>query len=135
MFCLPNPFEESYGDAKNLRGRYPLASKGSLFVLRSTILEERGTFERATDMLRKLRDEQDAYDATGLILGEWSDAPFAGVTLRQDAIPDDLETDAFISALVARVLERTPVDMHVTLRERREHRELPLQKDEGVDQD
>ncbi len=132
---LPNRFEESYGDAKNLRGRYPLASMGFLFVLRSTVLQERGTFERAIDMLRKLRDEQDVYDATCVVLAEWSDAPFAGVTLRQDAVPQDLRTDAFIAALVDRVLERTPIDMHVKVRERREHRELPLGKDEGAEQE
>jgi hypothetical protein len=131
---LPNRFEESYGDAKNLRGRYPLASMGFLFVLRSTVLDERGTFERATDMLRKLREEQDVYDATCVILAEWNDEPFAGVSLRQDAVPDDLRTDAFMGALVDRVLERTPIDMHVEVRERREHRELPLEKDEGVGQ-
>jgi hypothetical protein len=34
---LPNRFEESYGDAGNLRGRYPLAAVGYLFVQRSTI--------------------------------------------------------------------------------------------------
>jgi hypothetical protein len=33
------------------------------------------------------------------------------------------------------VLERTPVDMHVEVRERREHRELPLDKDDGADAD
>ena len=127
---LPNRFEESYGDAKNLRGRHPLASMGFLFVLRSTILQERGTFERAADMLRKLRDEPGVYDATCIVLAEWSDAAFTGVTLRQDAVPDDLRTDAFIPALVNRVLDRTPVDMHVKVRERREHRDLPLEQDE-----
>lgn len=132
---LPNRFEESYGDAKNLRGRYPMASMGFLFVLRSTVLEERGAFERATDMLRKLREEHDVYDATCLVLAEWSEAPFAGVALRQDAVPSDLRTDTFIAALVDRVLERTPVDMHVEIRERREHRELPLEKDEGSAQE
>jgi hypothetical protein len=28
----------------------------------------------------------------------------------------------------------TPVEMHVEVRERREHRELPLEKDQGVAQ-
>jgi len=131
---LPNRFEESYGDAKNLRGRYPLVSMGFLFVLRSTVLEERGTFERAIDMLRKLREEQDVYDATCVVLAEWSDAEFAGVTLRQDAVPDDLRTDAFIATLVDAVLVRTPVEMHVEVRERREHRELPLEEDREPDE-
>jgi hypothetical protein len=129
---LPNRFEESYGDAKNLRGRYPMASMGFLFVLRSTVLQERGTFERAIDMLRKLREEEDVYDATCVVLAEWSDASFDGVTLRQDAVPDDLRADAFIAALVDRVLQRTPVEMHVEVRERREHRQLPLDKDENA---
>lgn len=108
---------------------------GFLFVLRSTVLEERGTFERATDMLRKLREEQDVYDATCVLLAESNDAPFAGVTLRQDAVPGDLRTDAFMPALVDWMLERTPVDMYVEVRERREHRELPLEKDEGTGQE
>jgi len=123
---LPNRFEESYGDAKNLRGRYPLAAMGFLFVLRSTVLEEQGTFERAVDMLRKLRDEPDVYDATGVVLAEWSDESFNGVRLRQDVVPPDLDTGCFLATLVERVLERTPVDMHVEVRERREHGESPL---------
>lgn len=129
---LPNRFEESYGDAKNLRGRYPLVAMGFLFVLRSTVLEERGTFERAVDMLRKLREDRDAYDATCVVLAEWSDTGFGGVHLRQDAVPADLRTDAFMATLVNRVLERTPVEFHVEVRERREHRELPLEEDEDA---
>lgn len=122
---LPNRFEESYGDAKNLKGRYPLAAIGFLFVLRSTVLDEPGTFERAVDMLRKLRDESDVYDATSVVLAEWGDESFDGVRLRQDAVPADLSTGCFLATLVERVLERTPVDMHVGVRERREHRRLP----------
>ena len=38
---LPNRFEESYGDAGNLRGRYPLAVVGYFFVQRSTIVSIR----------------------------------------------------------------------------------------------
>lgn len=127
---LPNRFEESYGDAKNLRGRYPLVAMGFLFVLRSTVLEERGTFERAVDMLRKLREDRDAYDATCVVLAEWSDVDFDGVHLRQDAVPVDLRTDAFMATLVDRVLERMPVEFHVEVRQRREHREIPLEEDE-----
>jgi hypothetical protein len=128
---LPNRFEESYGDAKNLRGRYPMVAMGFLFVLRSSVLEERGTFERAIDMLRKLREEQEVYDATCIVLAEWSDAAFSGVSLSQDAVPDDLRTDAFIGTLVDAVLERTPIEMHVEVRQRREHREIPLEEEEA----
>ncbi len=130
---LPNRFEESYGDAKNLKGRYPLAAMGFLFVLRSTVLDEPGTFERAVDMLRKLSDEPDVYDATGVVLAEWSDDPFDGVRLRQDAVPSDLGAGNFIATLVERVLERTPVEMHVGVRERRERHELPLPEEARAD--
>ncbi|NED98785.1 hypothetical protein [Phytoactinopolyspora halotolerans] len=125
---LPNRFEESYGDAKNLRGRYPLVSMGFLFVMRSTILDDPGAFEKAVDMLRKLQGEADAYDATCVVLAEWSDDAFDGVRIRTDQVPDDLSADRFLRTLIEAVLTRTPVEMHVEVRERREHRELPLEE-------
>ncbi len=131
---LPNRFEESYGDAKNLRGRFPMASMGFLFVLRSTILDEVGTFERAVDMLRKLRAEADVYDATCLILAEWSDENFGGVRLRQEAVPLDLRGAPFVSTLVQGILGRTPVDMHVEVRERLEHRDFALDEEAEPDE-
>jgi hypothetical protein len=70
---LKNRFEESYGDAKNLRTRFPLAAIGFLFVFRSTILAKPGRFESAIDMLRKLRSEMDVYDTTGMVGAEWDD--------------------------------------------------------------
>lgn len=130
---LPNRFEETYGDAKNLRGRHPLVSMGFLFLLRSTVLDEPGTFERAVDMLRKLRGEPDVYDATCVIVAEWSDESFDGVRLRQDAVPNDLGADRFIATLVEGVLERTPVEMHLEVRERKEHRAIPLEEEADPD--
>jgi len=124
---LPNRFEESYGDAKNLRGRYPLVSMGFLMLMRSTVADEPGTLDRVTDMLRKLRDDQDVYDATCLVLAEWADAPdFAGVTIRQDLVPPELSAGAFLAGLVDAVLVRTPIDMHVPVRELRDNRVLAL---------
>lgn len=124
---LPNRFEESYGDAKNLRGRYPLVSMGFLMLMRSTVADEPGTLDRVTDMLRKLRDDQDVYDATCLVLADWADASgFDGVVIREDLVPPDLSAGAFLAGLVDAVLERTPIDMHVSVRELREHRALAL---------
>lgn len=128
---LPNRFEESYGDAMNLRGRYPLVSMGFLFLLRSTVIHEVGTLERAIDMLRKLQHGADVYDATCLIIAEWDDpSSFSGVTLRNDVVPDDLQASRFIGTLIDGVLERTPIDMHVEVREAREHRPLPIEESE-----
>jgi hypothetical protein len=126
---LPNRFEESYGDAKNLRGRHPLASMGFLFLLRSTVVAESGTLDRVVDMLRKLREEQDVYDTTCLVLGEWADPPaHDGVIVRNDLVPEDLRADVFLTHLIGCVLDRTPVDMHVAVRERRERRDLGLEE-------
>ena len=128
---LANRFEESYGDAKNLRGRYPMASMGFLFVLRSTVLDEPGTFEKVLDMLRKLRAETDIYDATCVVVAEWDDRDFAGVTVRRDVVPDDLGVAKFMETLVRETLDRTPIEMHVEVRERREHRVIPLEESDS----
>jgi len=123
---IANRFEESYGDAKNLRGRYPMVSMGFLFVLRSTVLDELGTFEKVLDMLRKLRAENDVYDTTCVVVAEWDDREFAGVRVRQDVVPEDLSAANFMATLVKGTLDRTPIEMHVEVRERREHRHIEL---------
>jgi hypothetical protein len=133
---LPNGFEESYGDAMNLRGRFPLVAMGFLFMLRSTVTAEAGTLDRAIDMLRKLQRDVDVYDATCLLIGEWGDpAAFRGVEIRNDLVPEDLRAGRFIGALIAGVLDRTPIEMHVHVREAREHRPLPIQEAEETADD
>lgn len=123
-----NRFEEAYGDAKNLRGRYPLVSMGFLFLVRSTIFEHRSVFERAVDMMRKLKAERDVYDATCLLVLDWNDEePFnAGVVRDEEIVPADLGASTFMTTMIDAVLERTPVDMHVEVRQRRENRTVPV---------
>lgn len=141
---LKNRFEESYGDAKNLRARFPLAAIGFLFVFRSTILAKPGRFESAIDMLRKLRSEMDVYDTTGMVVAEWDDealsggwasGPFGGVTIRNDVTPPDLQADQFLAVMIEAVLDRTPVEAHVEVRERHEHRALPVTELDEEDDD
>lgn len=68
----PNRIEESYGDAKNLRLRHPLAALGFMFGLSSAILhEEQAVAEWLFDLLIKLGKEDDAYHATGLVLMDY----------------------------------------------------------------
>ena len=76
-----NRIEESYGDAKNLRLRYPQAACGFVFGLRSTAWdkkptnpEDAGIAERLVDLLGKLGTEPDAYHATALIVMEYDGA-------------------------------------------------------------
>lgn len=70
----PNRIEESYGDAKNLRLRHPIAALGFLFGLRSTILqEEPDTAAWLLDQIGKLGREDDAYHSTCVVLIEYGD--------------------------------------------------------------
>lgn len=127
---LPNRFEEAYGDAGNLRGRYPLAAVGFLFVQRDTVLSrEPDAFERAVDMIRTLRDRGagDGYTATGLVLAGWDDAaPAATMRVAEDAVPEDVRAPQFFARMIAQVLRAAPVTAHVAVRERRDGRRLPL---------
>ena len=94
-----NRVEESYGDAKNLRLRHPLAALGFVFGLRSDILEkEPDTAEWLIDLLGKLGREDDAYHATCLVMIEYDDAV---------ALPNDSGEDPE-DPLVAAGLEPAP---------------------------
>ena len=131
---LPNRFEEAYGDAGNLRGRYPLAAIGYFFVQRATIVtREPDAFERSVDMIRKLRDTGDTngYTATALILVDWDVAGTAAsstTTVRADPelVPEDVRPSQFFATLIDRLLTVTPVAYHVAVRQRRERRDIPV---------
>ncbi|NMO04952.1 hypothetical protein HH308_27400 [Gordonia sp. TBRC 11910] len=91
-----NRVEESYGDAKNLALRHPLAALGFMFGIRSTAYtEERAQFDWLADLLVKLGREEDAYDACSLIVPEF-DAAAPVDDAGPDAVildPDDVETE------------------------------------------
>jgi hypothetical protein len=134
---LPNRFEESYGDAGNLRSRYPLAAVGYFFVQRSTILTaEPDAFELAVDMIRKLRDIGDGngYTTTGLLLVEW-DHPSSTATVRArpDDVPPDVAPPRFFSELIQHVLSVSPVAHHVRVRSRLERRAIPVPEADVTD--
>jgi hypothetical protein len=125
---LPNRFEEAYGDAANLRSRYPLASVGFCFVQRATIVDaEPEAFERTLDMMRKLRDigAGSGYTTTGLILVDWHEEENV-VRVTEEHVPEDLAIPQFLTALIGRVLEVTPVQHHVEVRRRRERRQIAV---------
>lgn len=138
---LPNRFEESYGDAGNLRGRYPLAAVGYFFVQRATIVrQEPDAFERSIDMIRKLRDlgDSNGYTATALLLVDWDSSAKdkAIVQPLPDLVPEDVRPAQFFTALIDRLLTVTPVSYHVAVREQREHRDIPVEEaDDASGQD
>jgi len=133
---LPNRFEEAYGDAGNLRGRYPLAAVGFFFVQRSTILsQEPAAYEKTVDMMRKLRDSGNTgsgYTSTGLALASWDDA-HREVSIDVDSVPPDLRPDQFFTTMIRSILAASPVDHHVLPRERIERRNIPLDEDDGYE--
>ena len=158
---LRNRFEEGYGDAKNLRGRHPMAALGFLFVAGTDIPDTSLAF--AVDMLRKLIAERDVYDCAcllvidgaagveeenlgdtrpvdgepaalrvlsgaesddgGEVTGPLEDAspqqPVGSVSVRLDRVPDDLAPGQFFKALICGALDRMPVTIYPTVRERR----------------
>ncbi|MFJ7217082.1 hypothetical protein [Amycolatopsis sp. NPDC098790] len=65
-----NRVEESYGDAKNLRGRHPQAALGFIYSLNQVAFEPkyRRIADWIVDLLGKLGREDDAYDAVALIV-------------------------------------------------------------------
>lgn len=95
-----NRIEESYGDAKNLRLRHPLAALGFVFGLRSTILDkEPDKAEWLIDLLGKLGQEDDAYHATCLVMIEYGTE--AEVPAEDGAVDDE-------NPLVSAGLEANP---------------------------
>lgn len=88
----PNRIEESYGDAKNLRLRHPLAALGFLFGLRSDILDkEPKTAEWLFDLLAKLGREDDAYHSTCLVLMDYSSDTALPATVEEEPSEGILE--------------------------------------------
>ena len=135
-----NRAEESYGDAKNLRLRHPLAALGFVFAVRSTILDGSDrAFTQLVDVLTKLGQEEDAYHSTSLLVIEYADsdvivdppdtssfqsldaaiAELPDFALRWDRMQTHLRPDTFLAKIINRVLDVTPNDYHVEARRRR----------------
>ncbi|WP_137772180.1 hypothetical protein [Microbacterium sp. Beta] len=131
---LSNRFEEAYGDAGNLRSRYPLAAVGFFFVQRDTILtQEPDAFEKTVDMMRKLRDigGGNGYTATGLALVSWSDDD-PTVSVELDRVPEDVRPEQFMTKMIEQILAATSVTHHVEVRSKYERREIPVAEDDST---
>jgi len=134
---LSNRFEEAYGDAGNLRSRYPLAAVGFFFVQRATILkDEPEAFEKTVDMMRKLRDLGGAngYTATGLALVDWT-AEDPTVRVQLDRVPEDVQPEQFMVKMIQQVLAATSVSQHVEVRSKLERRNIPVAEEDKVIED
>lgn len=124
---LTNRWEEFVGDLRNIRGRFPMAALGVVFLADHSIVEgEPYSFQRLQDMLRKLRLETSsgrAYDATMLLLAKPTGGSRAELMLLD--VPDDLAPGQFYEALFRRVFERLPVSERAAARDLYGRKELP----------
>lgn len=110
---IGNRFEEAYGDAKNLRGRYPKAAIGFFYLVHSDVLNEKQSFAKLTASLQKLFAPDDIYDAVALVVAEWSED---GASL-VEAGPADLSIDAFLYRLIKRVIANSAPDAYAEIKE------------------
>ena len=116
---LSNRFEEAYGDAKNLKGRHPLATLGFFFLVNSSIVDEPRIFAKAVTMLEKLRMEDDAYDATCLLLVDWGEGGHLTVSRENDRVPLSLSALSFFEEVVRLTLLRAAPEAHELARLKR----------------
>lgn len=116
---ISNRWEEASGDLLNIRRRFPLASFGFAFIATDPVVNEGTSFDRMKDMLRKLSTvvvgaEGSAYDATCLILTNWSRGK---ARLNQRDVPENLSADRFFERLLPALFSRSPVTDHRKARE------------------
>jgi hypothetical protein len=113
-----NRYEEAVGEGKNLRDRYPLASMGFAYLVRSNIGKEQGAFSYLRNQLARLRKPDGFFDATMLLVLDWDDDEKVLGPL--DDPTDNLTAPRFFADLVNAVLDYTPVGVHQAIREMKE---------------
>ena len=118
---LANRFEEAYGDAGNLRARYPLAAVGFAFVVSAAILAEPTQVDKAVDMMLKLRDRGDGNGYTTTTLICYEPLPGGKVRLRPEVFPSELGPGPFMEAMIDTILQAAPSTRHGRVRELRRH--------------
>ena len=130
-----NRYEETLGEATNLRDRYPLAAMGYAFLVSNDIFGERGAYGRLQDLLVRTRRPYGPYDATMLLIADWD--PAAGALALHDPLthpdpavsrqqpPVDLSAARFFADLIGAVLTNTPVGVHQEVRDLRNGTAVP----------
>jgi hypothetical protein len=117
---LTNRWEEFVGDLRNIRGRYPLAALGALFLADTRVLgtNQREKVYEMLEVIRIRSESGGAYDATALILAE-ATGPGAA-TLHMDLVPEHLRPGQFFETLIDGALKRVPKAERIQVRHLRE---------------
>ncbi|GAC1594679.1 MAG: hypothetical protein NVS3B21_16920 [Acidimicrobiales bacterium] len=114
-----NRYEETLGEAVNLRDRHPLAAMGYAFVVNVDIYKEKGAYARLQDLLRRTRKPDGPYDGTLLLVADW-DAATGALVIQDSAEAPDLGAAPFFEDLLNAVMTNTPVGIHQHVRELRD---------------
>lgn len=109
-----NRYEEAVGEGTNLRDRYPMASMGYVYLVRSSVYEEGGAYAFIRDLLVRLRKPDGLFDATMLLVADWDDETRTLNEVEDPAI--ELSSSRFFADLLNAVMDNTPVEMHKPIR-------------------
>jgi hypothetical protein len=130
-----NRYEETLGEAANLRDRYPLAAMGYAFLVRDTIFEEAGAYGRLQDLLLRTRKPYGPYDATMLLIATWDEhtrnlsiadpLTYPDPAVSDQNPPVDLSPSRFYTDLFDAVISNTPVGVHEEVRVLRNGTRVP----------
>ena len=113
---LKNRHEEAVGEVMSLRRRHPMATMGYAYLVRQDILNEPNSLATLYDILRRLRREGEAFDATMLLVVDWDETDLGRGVTHFEQPADDLSASAFFSDLIEKTLDRTPSREHVDAR-------------------
>lgn len=108
---LSNRFEEAYGDAMNLRKRFPLAAIGFFFLMNAKVLDSPGDLSKAITMLRKLQEEDGVYDVSALLLVDWSSGK-AIIPDQSKIVPRALSAPLFFHRMIDLTIVRGAIGTH-----------------------
>lgn len=113
---LRNRHEEAVGEVSSLRKRHPMAVIGFVYLVRSDILDEEGAYPILVDILTRLRRPREMFDATMLLVANWSDN-LPNPTVNEIEQPaEDLSASKFFSDVIYAATERTPIAEHQQVR-------------------
>lgn len=113
---LKNRHEEAVGEVMSLRRRHPMATMGYAYLVRQDILHEPSALATLYDILRRLRREGEAFDATMLLVVDWDEADLSRGVTNFEQPADDLSASTFFTDLIEKTLYRTPSREHVDAR-------------------
>lgn len=112
---LANRFEEAYGDAMNLRKRYPMAAIGFVFLVSDEIRNSSSDFSKAISMLTKLQEDE-IYNCTAMILVDIENEK--GIVDRESGlVPRSLSPEIFFSKIIEHTLLYGNINAHSLARE------------------